>query len=272
MTAPTPPADATPAPEGTPAAPVETPAPPAPPSPAQMPQQTAPAPSPAPEGDQDGGDDTGDDPVSAAERKARREAKNLRDRLQAEAQAREALAQQVAELAPLASKASEMEQTLAKLAAVFNPQTDEPVDPAKLAEQLAAEKAAAEESAAAALAERDAQIRELTVKAALPTAMAKASADPDLTLAVLTASGALSKLDPTAESFTADLESAVKAAVESNPKLKVAPVAVRSGAEIPGRSGGSDQVTRDQLAKMTPEQIEKARVEGRLKNLLSGIG
>jgi len=50
-------------------------------------------------------------------------------------------------------------------------------------------------------------------------------------------------------------------------------VAVRSGAEIPGRTGGSDQLTLEQvkeLAKKDPAALEKARKEGRLKNVLSG--
>jgi hypothetical protein len=36
------------------------------------------------------------------------------------------------------------------------------------------------------------------------------------------------------------------------------------------KAAGPTQLTRDDLAKMTPEQIGKAKAEGRLKNLLSG--
>jgi hypothetical protein len=108
---------------------------------------------------------------------------------------------------------------------------------------------------------------------ASPQAFAAAQADPALTEAVLIASGALGKLDPTADTFAADLESACEAAVDGNPKLKIAPVAVRSGAEIPGGSGGTDQLTLEQvrdMAKSNPSALEKARKDGRLRNL--GIG
>jgi hypothetical protein len=260
-----------PAPTDPPAPPVDpaVPAPVATPTPAQMPP-VAPAPPAAPPATPPPADDT-DDPddatVSAAERKARREAKNLRDRLAASTAQQDALAAQVADLVAKAEKAAGLEASWAKLAAVFNPAADEPVDPAKLAEQLAAEKLAAEQTNAAALAERDAQIRALTVRTSLPGAFAQHGADPELTTAVLTASGALSKLDPAAATFQADLASAVEAAVAANPKLKAAPVAVRGGVEIPGRSGGSDQLTLEQVKGMKPEQIEEARKAGRLKNL-----
>jgi hypothetical protein len=268
MTAPTDPA-APPAPPVDPPAPTP-PAPPAP-SPADMPpvSPTPPAQPPAPTGPADDLDDDDGGPDPAA-RKARREAKNLRERLAAATAQQDALAAQVADLVEKAKKSAGLEESWAKLAAVFNPAADEPVDPAKLAEQLAAEKTAMEQATAQQLAERDAQIRALTVRASLPTAFARHSADPELTTAVLTASGALTTLDPTAATFAADLASAVEAAVAANPKLKIAPVAVRSGAEIPGGSGGTDQLTLEQVQSMKPAEIDAARKAGRLKSL--GIG
>jgi hypothetical protein len=167
------------------------------------------------------------------------------------------------------AKSAATEETLAKLAAILNPDANQPPDPAMLAEQLTAAQAQT------ALVEADYQqkIRDLTIRAALPNVLAQAKADSGLTEAVLTASGALGKLDPSSDTFTADLESAVSAAMEANPRLKMdAPVAPskRSGAEIPGRSGGSNQLTIEQVRTMKSADIDKARKEGRLTSL--GIG
>lgn len=261
-----------PAPTDPPAAPVDpaAPAPVAPPTPAHMPP-VAPAPPVAPPATPPPADDT-DDPddttVSAAERKARREAKNLRDRLQAETTQREALAAQVADLVAKAEKSAGLEESWAKLAAVFNPAAaGEPVDPAKLAEQLAAEKLAAETTNAAALGERDTVIRTLRIEQAAERAARLAGVDSDALLDSRTFATTLANLDPASSTFTADLASAVEAAVAANPKLKVAPVAVRGGVEIPGRSGGSDQLTLEQVKGMKPAEIEAARKAGRLSNL-----
>lgn len=266
MTAPipTPPAEAVPAAPVVPveSAPTATPpaAPPAPaPSPAAMPQQ---APAPGDEGD-------GDDHADPVIRKMRRENQSLRTRFKEEQAAREAQGQQITDLLAKAEKAAAFEETMARLAGVFNPAA-EPVDPAKLAETLAAEKLAQETAFAEQLAARDAQLRTLTVRTSLPAAFAQHQADPELTTAVLTASGALGKLDPAAPTFATDLASAVEAAVTANPRLKVAPVAARSGPEIPGRSGVTDQLTLEQVRGMKPAEVEAARASGRLKNLLGG--
>lgn len=166
------------------------------------------------------------------------------------------------------AETTSLKDMLAKLSAVLNPDANTPPDPAKLTEQLTA----AQAETARVVAEKDQQIRDLTVRAALPAAMAKANAKPGITEKVLKADGVLAKLDPTSPSFVADLESAIAAAVEADPDLKIAPAAKphRSGAEIPGRSGGSDQLTREQLKGMTPAEINKARESGQLKKLLGG--
>jgi hypothetical protein len=100
-------------------------------------------------------------------------------------------------------------------------------DPAKIAE--------------AATAERDklaGENRQLKIDAAFSAAASKHKADPELTLAVLRSGGALDKLDPANDTFTADLESAVKEAVEKNPKLK-ATQAVRSGNDLGDNGNGN---------------------------------
>lgn len=245
-------------PEPVPAAPVETP-PVAPqtPVPAPLPTPAAPAP-PAPVEPVEGGET----PDVA---KLRKESAGYRTRLREEEAARKAVEQQLAELTGKATEADSYRDTLAKLAAVLNPEApkEETPDPAVLLAKIAEQ----EQATVAQLAERDAQIRALTVRASLPAALSASNADPALTEAVLIASGALGKLDPTSDTFAADLASAVEAAVTNNPKLKIAPVAVRSGAEIPGGSGGTDQLTLEQVRNMKPDQIEAARKAGRLKNL-----
>jgi colicin import membrane protein len=254
MTAPTPPVDTAPAPEATPAAP---------PAPVPSPPPAAPPAQPASEAATPAEGEPAEGETSEAS-KLRRENASWRTKLREQEQAAAALTEQKT---AAEKQAADLKAMLDGIAKALNPEAaNEPPDPAKLAEQLATAQAERETLAA----EKDAQIRDLTVRAALPGILSKAGADPDLTLAVLTAGGVLSKLDPSAESFATDLASAVAAAVEANPKLKVAPVAVRSGAEIPGRSGGSDQVTREQLSRMSSAEIDKARVDGRLKSLLGG--
>jgi hypothetical protein len=169
------------------------------------------------------------------------------------------------------AEAASLKDMLAKLSAVLNPDANTPPDPTLLAEQLTA----AQANTAKVQADYEAKIRDLTIRASLPNVLSKAHADPVLTEAVLTASGALGKLDPSADSFAADLELAVSAAMEANPRLKMdAPVAPskRSGAEIPGRSGGSNQLTREEVAAMAkiPGALDKAFREGRMKSLGAG--
>lgn len=250
-------------------APVDVPADPAPvaalpptstvPSPANMPASQPPV-AAAPTTEKPADKPDGEENAELA--KVRREAANYRTKLR-EQEAAAATAAKAAEEST--AESASLKDILAKLSAVLNPDANTPPDPAKLAEQLTA----AQAETAKVAAEYQKEIRDLTIRASLPGVLAKANADPTLTEAVLTANGALAKLDPAADSFAADLESAVAAAVDANPRLKVAPVAARSGAEIPGRSGGSEQLTREQVAQLakTPGALDKARREGRLKSL-----
>lgn len=254
-TAPVEPTD--PAPSSTPPAP----------SPASMPQTQPPvAAAPTTEPAESAPDDKPDTGESSEAAKLRKEAATWRTKFRDQ----ETVAAQLkAEQEKQAAEAASLKDTLAKLAAVLNPDANQPPDPAQLAEQLTA----AQAETARVQAEYQQQIRDLTIRASLPTVLAKAKADPGLTEAVLTASGALAKLDPTADTFAADLELAVNEAMERNPRLKVdAPVAPskRSGAEIPGRSGGSNQLTLEQVRTMKPADIDKARKAGQLTSL--GIG
>jgi hypothetical protein len=260
MTTPVPSTEPAPAETAAPAAVTPPAAPAAPPVPSPPPAAPA-APAPV---EPPAGDDGAETPEIA---KVRREAARYRTERNTE---REQAAAVKAERDAAAAKATGLEEMLAKLAAVLNPDANEPPDPAKLADDLAAEKAQREQDRADLTAQHDAKVRELTLRAALPAAYAKAGADAAALNDSLGFQAAVAKLDPTADTFAADLESAVTAAVEANPKLKVAPVATRSGTEIAGRSGGVDQLTREQVAalsKSDPAALVKAQKEGRLRNL-----
>lgn len=154
-----------------------------------------------------------------------------------------------------------------KLNELLNPGS---TTPAPSADELASQLAAERQKVTDTTAQADAKIRALQVENALPAVTARLEADYSLTTAVLKASGQLDKLDPASDTFGKDLESAVQAALEANPRLKVTPVVTQTGTEPTGRSGGSNQITREQLQGMSPEEITKAQAEGRLKNLLGG--
>ena len=130
---------------------------------------------------------------------------------------------------------------------------EEPLDAAKLTEQLSA---------------KDQSIRNLTVERALDKAARKAGADEDLLDAVLTRKGALAGLDPSATDFAQQLDALVKAEVDANPKLKAARAAGASGIEQTGGTGEQGQITEQQLKTMTPDQIVAAQEKGLLRNLL----
>ncbi|MFD7858560.1 hypothetical protein ACFV6B_30410 [Streptomyces microflavus] len=106
---------------------------------------------------------------------------------------------------------------------------DGKADPEKLAQQLTASQDKARQSA---------------VELAVYRAAGKHSADAD---ALLDSRGFLKQvdgLDPDADDFTTKVGDAVKAAVESNPKLKTAPAPpARSGTEMTGRGEGARKPT-----------------------------
>jgi hypothetical protein len=69
------------------------------------------------------------------------------------------------------------------------------------------------------VADRDDQLRKNTVEFAAYKAATRLGADPDALLDSRTFLAKLEKLDPSSDTYTADLESAVNEAKESNPKL-----------------------------------------------------
>jgi hypothetical protein len=145
---------------------------------------------------------------------------------------------------------------LAKSLGVEIPGGD-PLDPAKLSEELSKTRR---------------ENLELKVSGALGEAFTKYSAKPKLTKALLADEGGLRDLDPTAADFQRNLNAIVKKAVEDNPELKVgqaSPSRSPVGAEFPG--GGqppSQQLTKEHIAVMKPEEVLEAVKKGQFDALL----
>lgn len=94
---------------------------------------------------------------------------------------------------------------LAGIAKALDPEAGDKTDPEKLTQQLA---------------DRESALSRERIENAAYRAAGKAGANPDALLDSRTFLSVAHKLDPAGDSFTADLESAIKAAVEANPQLK----------------------------------------------------
>ncbi|MFH0980115.1 MAG: hypothetical protein V2A79_01070 [Planctomycetota bacterium] len=129
-------------------------------------------------------------------------------------------------------------------------------------------------AAKTAAEQRDAALAEakaVKVEIAVMRTAAKHGASPEALVDSRAFMTKLAGLDPAADDFAAQVDAAVKEAVESNPTLKVAPPApARSGGPVGGGTPPAGQLSREDLQKMAPADIVKAREEGRLKNLLGG--
>jgi len=114
------------------------------------------------------------------------------------------------------------------------------------------------------------------VELAVYKTASKHGGDPDALLDSRGFAQAIAKLDPASDSFGADVEKAIKAAVEANPKLGVVkpvepkPAVPAGGAPMTGAPGGKKQLGAEDAARMTPEQITKAVEEGRFTSYLGG--
>ncbi|WP_371538397.1 hypothetical protein OG210_21915 [Streptomyces sp. NBC_00466] len=123
--------------------------------------------------------------------------------------------------------------------------------------------------------ESDQTAREATVKLAVFQTAGKHGADPEALLDSASFSKAIGKLDPSADTFAANVESAIKKAVESNSRLKAQtapPVPFKGGVDMAGGTGGKRQLTAaevDKLAKSNPEALVKAQEDGLLKDYLA---
>lgn len=148
------------------------------------------------------------------------------------------------------SAAQTAQQELAdKVAVALGLKTDDAQDPAKLTAAVTAAQDAAK-----------ATERRLAVfTAAADTAQANAL------LNRLDFTNSIAGLDP---SDGPAFQAAVKAAVDADPSLKTTRAVGASTAAPEAGSPEGGPITEAQLAQMTPEQIDKAYREGRLKHLL----
>lgn len=254
--APAPTPETTPAPGTQPGTPPETPPTPAP----TPPEPTAPATPPA---------EPPTEPKAKAPKfegefdPARFEklAENLRNDVAAEKAKREAAEQKARD---------DQAAFLKRIAGAFGLETDEakPPTPEELAKQLAEERDRTKAS--------DDRARQREVELAVYKTAGRHGGDPDALLDSRSFANAIAKLDPAADGFAAEVEKAVKAAVEGNAKLaakapepKPAPTPA-GGAPMGGAPGGKRQLGAEDVARMTPEQIDKAVKEGRLAAYLGG--
>lgn len=129
-------------------------------------------------------------------------------------------------------------------------------DPAKLTESLTA-------------SQREA--KQARVELAVFRNAAAAGGDPAALLDSASFLAKVADLDPSDADALAD---AIKAAVEANPRLGAAPADPKAPAPNPAQGSsasgapGDAQLTRSDLERMSPQEIEKARKEGRLNDLL----
>lgn len=156
-----------------------------------------------------------------------------------------------------------------RIAAAFGWDTSEekPLTAEQLTEKL--------EEAQSRTKASDDRARQTEVELAVYKTAGKHGGDPDALLDSRGFANAIAKLDPASDSFTADVEKAVKAAVEANPKLAAQkpaepkpPTVPAGGAPMDGAPGGKRQLGAEDVKRMTPEQINKAVEEGRLNAYL----
>lgn len=157
-----------------------------------------------------------------------------------------------------------------KVASAFGLEADEekPPTPEELAKQLAEEQTRTKAS--------DDRARQTAVELAVYKTAGRHGGDPDALLDSRNFASAIAKLDPAADGFAGEVEKAVKAAVEGNPKLaakvpeKKPETPPAGGAPMSGAPGGKRQLGAEDVKRMTPEQITQAVQEGRLKSYLGG--
>lgn len=120
-------------------------------------------------------------------------------------------------------------------------------------------------------AERDTtakKLRELTEDRALRNAATTHGGDYGSLSDSKKLSKAIAELDHTADDYPSLVDEAVKAAITADPKLKVQAASQVSTVDTSKAAGETaEQLTREQLAKMSPADRLKAAREGRTKNL-----
>ncbi|MEE4419525.1 hypothetical protein [Streptomyces bugieae] len=155
-----------------------------------------------------------------------------------------------------------------RVAKAFGLETDEekPPTPEQLAQQL-------EGARGETKASRD-QARQTQVELAVYKTAGQHGGDPDALLDSRSFASAIAKLDPEADGFAGEVEKAVTAAVEANPKLaakapeKKPEATPAGGAPMSGAPGGKRQLGAEDAKRMTPEEINQAVAEGRFRSYL----
>lgn len=205
---------------------------------------------------------------------------------------RQAAEKKVADIqAALDADKAERQKQMDALAIAFGLKSgDEPPDPAKLAEELKAER----EKGQAEISRRDSALRERTIELAVLRNAARHGGNGDALLDSRSFMAKVNGLDPSAGGFADDLAEAIKAAVENGPQYKAAAPKADdgkggsngsgdgaqngAGRKPPARSGGEHttpggqrQWTREEaaaVAKSDPKAL-MAAIEG---GLLVDIG
>lgn len=122
----------------------------------------------------------------------------------------------------------------------------------------------------ATLTTRDAENQALRIENAILRHASRFGGDADALTDSESFKKKLKDLDPTAENHASEVERLVKEAIESNTryrKVQVTP-SNTNGNPAPSGSPTGGQLTREQLAALSPEDRLKAAKEGRLNGLL----
>lgn len=196
---------------------------------------------------------------------------NLRGDVAAEKAKRESVEQR---LQQFQQQAEQQQADLVKrFAEAFGiaPTEEQPPTPEELADQVARAQSETEASRA--------QARQTQVELAVYRSAGQHGGNPDALLDSRAFADSIKELDPASDSFAADVEAAVKKAVEGNPRLAAkapepapAPAPPKGGADLAGAPGGKRQLTEADVKRMTPEQIVKAREAGQLNTYLGRGG
>lgn len=105
------------------------------------------------------------------------------------------------------------------------------------------------------------------------TAASAHNADPNKLLDSMSFMGKVKDFDPASDDFATQVAEVIKTAVDADKSLRVQAAAPRGGGDFSGgNNGGGTQLTREDLAKMTPAEILQANKEGRLKTLATPPG
>jgi len=148
---------------------------------------------------------------------------------------------------------------------------DEPLDPAKLAEELERSR----EQHKAELERQAAEIRQRDLRLAVLTQAPSLEANGLLLMDSMSFLRKLDGLDPAADDFSERVGEAIKAAAEANaqyklapkPAEKPAPTIARSGGEHNGAPGGNRQWNMDDVARASGAEVAKAQEDGLLIDL-----